>query len=74
MAEAGFIYLGLDDCVKCWYCGGGLKNWEVAEEPWCEHAKHFPSCEFVLQNTGKEYVQKIVNQFPHVKKPRFISN
>ena len=28
MADAGFYYLDGSDRVFCFYCGGGLKNWE----------------------------------------------
>ncbi len=28
LAEAGFFYLGRGDFVQCYYCNGGLKNWD----------------------------------------------
>lgn len=43
IAEAGFIFLGRADRVKCWYCNGGLQNWDFDDDPWEEHAKWFPS-------------------------------
>jgi len=36
-------YLGERDRVKCWYCNGGLQNWDPDDEPWTEHAKWFPT-------------------------------
>ena len=30
------------DRAKCWYCNGGLQNWEANDEPFTEHAKWFP--------------------------------
>jgi len=33
---------GERDRVKCWYCNGGLQNWERNDVPWEEHAKWFP--------------------------------
>ena len=43
IAKAGFYFLGERDRVKCWYCNGGLQNWEPMDEPWREHAKWFPT-------------------------------
>ena len=43
IANAGFFFLGERDRVKCWYCNGGLQNWEQEDEPWTEHAKWFPT-------------------------------
>jgi len=28
LVATGFYYLGDRDRVKCWYCNGGLQNWE----------------------------------------------
>ena len=39
MADADFYYLDDSDRVICFYCGGGLKNWEPNDNPWYEHAK-----------------------------------
>ena len=50
MAYAGFYYLDDSDRVICFYCGGGLKNWEPNDNLWYEHAKWFPLCEYVLKN------------------------
>ena len=43
IVKAGFYFLGERDRVKCWYCNGGLQNWEPMDEPWKEHAKWFPT-------------------------------
>ena len=48
-SSAGFFYLGSYDHVRCWYCNGGLKNFDSDTNPWFEHAKWFPTCEFLLQ-------------------------
>nr|AAM76110.1 inhibitor of apoptosis protein-like protein [Boltenia villosa] len=42
IAEAGFYYLGERDRCKCFYCNGGLQNWDKYDDPWMEHAKWFP--------------------------------
>ncbi|XP_060577990.1 putative inhibitor of apoptosis [Ruditapes philippinarum] len=28
LADAGYFYAGFGDCVRCFSCGGGLRNWE----------------------------------------------
>ena len=69
IVDAGMYYLGLRDRVKCWYCNGGLQNWDQEDDPWEEHAKWFPSCEFVLQQKGEDFVQRIVNNNPGLQRP-----
>jgi len=69
MAQAGLYYLGESDRVKCYYCNGGLQNWSYHDEPWFEHAKWFPLCEYVLQNKGPEYVEMVTHRFAHLARP-----
>lgn len=38
LSDAGFFYTGKSDRVKCFSCGGGLKDWEAGDEPWEQHA------------------------------------
>ncbi len=35
------LVAGLSDQVKCFYCDGGLRNWQPHDEPWTEHARWF---------------------------------
>ena len=49
LAVAGFCFLGSCDRTKCFYCGGGLHNWEMTDDPWYEHAKWYPTCEYLLR-------------------------
>ena len=69
MADAGFYYLGDSDRVKCGYCNGGLKNWERYDDPWMEHAKWFPLCEYLLKNKGVDFVKAVVKDFPGLNRP-----
>ena len=77
LAKAGFYFLGVRDRAKCWYCNGGLQNWELDDEPFTEHAKWFPGCEYVLQKKGVDFVKKIVAiapanlNRPPLRYPRF---
>ncbi|XP_048769067.1 baculoviral IAP repeat-containing protein 3-like isoform X2 [Ostrea edulis] len=56
LATAGFLYAGYGDYTRCFFCGGGLRNWEAGDEPWTEHARWFPKCAFLRQNKGDEFV------------------
>jgi len=50
LAEAGFFCINHLDYVKCFYCSGGLCNWEEGDEPFAEHARLYPTCQFILLN------------------------
>ncbi|XP_060589383.1 baculoviral IAP repeat-containing protein 3-like isoform X2 [Ruditapes philippinarum] len=62
LAEAGFWYAGFNDNVKCFYCDGGLRNWETGDEPWEEHARWFPKCPFVVQVKGQEFINNVLRE------------
>ncbi|AGR57007.1 IAP-3 [Choristoneura occidentalis alphabaculovirus] len=62
MAEAGFYYTGHSDKTKCFYCDGGLNDWEQDDEPWQQHALYFRHCAYVLFVKGRDYVQKVVTE------------
>ncbi|XP_071964021.1 putative inhibitor of apoptosis isoform X2 [Antedon mediterranea] len=70
IAEAGFF--ALEDSptdTKCFYCGGGLRSWGINDDPWVEHAKWFPKCEWLIQKKGKHFIQKVQRDFPNLKMP-----
>ncbi|WP_095210629.1 RING-HC finger protein [Endozoicomonas ascidiicola] len=69
IANAGFFFLGERDRVKCWYCNGGLQNWNPTDEPWQEHAKWYPTCEFLLRSKGPDFAHLIVSIFPNLTRP-----
>ncbi|XP_013393767.1 baculoviral IAP repeat-containing protein 3-like [Lingula anatina] len=62
LARAGFFYAGFGDNVKCFFCDGGLRNWESQDDPWVEHARWFPRCDFVRQCKGDAFIQMIKDQ------------
>ncbi|KAF1476539.1 Baculoviral IAP repeat-containing protein 7-B, partial [Eudyptula minor novaehollandiae] len=59
LARAGFFYTGQDDVVRCFYCDGGVRNWSFGDDPWREHAKWYPGCEFLLRSRGREFVSSV---------------
>ena len=69
VVDTGMYYLGERDRVKCWYCIGGLQNWERDDDPMEEHAKWFPLCEFVLRQKGPDYVHQTVLRTPGLRRP-----
>ncbi|CAH1246363.1 BIRC3 [Branchiostoma lanceolatum] len=65
LAQAGFYYTYIDDQVKCYWCEGGLKDWQAGDDPWTEHARWYgEECGFVLRERGIGYVRQIKNTFP----------
>ncbi|CAO2636192.1 Baculoviral IAP repeat-containing protein 2 [Lemmus lemmus] len=66
LASAGFYYTDRNDDVKCFCCDGGLRCWESGDDPWVEHAKWFPRCEFLIRMKGQEFVDEIQARHPHL--------
>jgi len=64
MADAGFFYIGTRDHVKCFYCDGGLRNWEECDDPWFEHARWFANCPYILLNKGQDYIKEVMESKP----------
>ncbi|XP_053389940.1 baculoviral IAP repeat-containing protein 7-like [Mercenaria mercenaria] len=58
LVSAGFFYAGISDCVRCFSCGGGLRNWEYGDSPWEEHARWFPECCFLREQKGSEFIRQ----------------
>ena len=56
IAEAGFFYTGDVDATICFFCGGGVFQWKASDNPWVDHARYFPHCQFVLLTRGEEFI------------------
>ncbi|TEA37758.1 hypothetical protein DBR06_SOUSAS9210088, partial [Sousa chinensis] len=59
LAAAGFFHTGQQDKVRCFFCYGGLQSWEPGDDPWTEHARWFPRCEFLLRTKGRDFVCRV---------------
>ncbi|XP_052808825.1 baculoviral IAP repeat-containing protein 7-like isoform X2 [Mya arenaria] len=59
LVDAGLVYTGVQDSVRCYHCGGGLRNWEPGDDPMVEHAKWYPACHHVLITKGKMFFRKV---------------
>lgn len=57
LCDAGFFYAGFSDCVRCFSCGGGLRNWDDGDIPWIEHARWYQHCDFLRQRKGDLFIQ-----------------
>uniref|UniRef100_T1JFM1 RING-type domain-containing protein n=1 Tax=Strigamia maritima TaxID=126957 RepID=T1JFM1_STRMM len=66
LAEAGFYYAGVSDHVRCFCCDGGLRNWEVNDDPWVEHARWFGKCCFLNLMKGHEFVEEAMMRHPPI--------
>lgn len=40
MALTGFFYAGYGDYTRCFFCGGGLRNWEAGDDPWVSQSEN----------------------------------
>ncbi|TLY45780.1 MAG: hypothetical protein E6K54_08690, partial [Gammaproteobacteria bacterium] len=58
LAEAGFYSTGYSDSTVCYYCGGGVRDWEEDDDPWQLHSVWFKLCPFVYLMKGKQYADK----------------
>ena len=56
LADAGFHFVGMNDCVKCLHCDLVLNGWEEFDDPWIRHCQNSPGCNYVLESKGPEWV------------------
>ena len=48
---------GYADCVRCFYCGVGLKHWVTTDDVWTEHARWRPDCGYLRAVKGDNFIQ-----------------
>ncbi|XP_019785457.1 baculoviral IAP repeat-containing protein 1 isoform X4 [Tursiops truncatus] len=63
LSAAGFVFTGKRDTVQCFSCGGCLGNWEDDDDPWKEHAKWFPKCEFLQSKKSSEEITRYIQSY-----------
>ncbi|XP_067657392.1 baculoviral IAP repeat-containing protein 7-like [Haliotis asinina] len=62
LARAGLYFFPSDekpDRVKCAYCHGKLYNWQPGDDPWMEHAKCFPTCQYIKLCLGADAIRDL---------------
>ncbi|KAH9382276.1 hypothetical protein HPB48_013541 [Haemaphysalis longicornis] len=52
----------MQDYTQCFHCGGVLCNWDASDDPWEEHARWFPRCQFVLLSKGEAFIEKCLRR------------
>lgn len=55
----GFFYAGYADCVRCFFCGIGLKSWEADDSPADVHARWRPTCDYLRLVRGDDFVDRV---------------
>uniref|UniRef100_A0A8C4STZ1 NLR family apoptosis inhibitory protein n=2 Tax=Erpetoichthys calabaricus TaxID=27687 RepID=A0A8C4STZ1_ERPCA len=63
LAHAGFYFTGLRDEVQCYSCGGSLAHWEEGDDPWKEHAKWFPECNYLQTMKSTEEIENFSRNY-----------
>ncbi|KAG8130959.1 hypothetical protein E2320_017555 [Naja naja] len=63
LVNAGFFYTGIKDTVQCFACSGCLGNWEEGDDPWKEHAKWFPECEFLQREKSRDEIKQYIQSY-----------
>ncbi|XP_053395253.1 uncharacterized protein LOC123524047 [Mercenaria mercenaria] len=67
LAEAGMFYAGYKDTCRCFFCDGVLHSWKPGDDPWQEHARHYPNCGFVKKEKGQDYIDFVKLTFSQSK-------
>ncbi|PVD28774.1 hypothetical protein C0Q70_11369 [Pomacea canaliculata] len=60
LVSLGFFYAGYADCIRCFYCGVGLKSWEPGDDVTEEHIRWRPHCGFTLATRGRRFVENVL--------------
>lgn len=61
LARCGLYYTGDGDRVRCFHCDVLLYNWEPGDDPYKEHARWCPDCEYIQLVKGEQFVDDIQN-------------
>nr|XP_045587347.1 E3 ubiquitin-protein ligase XIAP-like [Procambarus clarkii] len=55
--RAGFISCGVEDHIRCFYCGGRLVNFEHLDNPWTLHARYYPQCIYLNLMKDRAFIK-----------------
>lgn len=71
LTEAGLFYQNKSEEPEetvCSSCAGVLKDWDLEDKPWVEHAYNHPNCAYVIRLKGIHFINEI-----HVSKKEKIN-
>ena len=57
------VLAGIEDSVKCFSCNGTVRNRERGDDPWTEHARWFPRCNYVRTVKGEAFIRTIQSTY-----------
>ncbi|VDH90557.1 Hypothetical predicted protein [Mytilus galloprovincialis] len=60
LSECGLFFTHFEDCVRCFHCGIGLRNWEEDDNPWVEHARWSRKCQYLIRRKGQGFIDNVV--------------
>ncbi len=63
LANSGFYHVGKGDTVRCHYCTGTISCWLPRNDPWIEHCKYFPTCEFLRTKRDDYHIKLIRDKY-----------
>lgn len=63
LSDCGLFHTNFEDCVRCFCCGIGLRNWESDDNPWIEHARWSPKCEFLILKKSFGFIENVFLSF-----------
>ena len=53
--------------MQCFSCETAQNQWKPAEDPWVRHGRRSPSCDYVIEMRGTDFVQAIIDSVEKVK-------
>ena len=59
LVKSGCVYTGVGDSVRCFLCGGGLRNFEDGDNLDIEHILWYAHCPFMNLKFDREYIDMI---------------
>ncbi|UYE99048.1 MAG: iap-3 [Betabaculovirus sp.] len=62
LADAGFFYENTQNTTVCFWCDGRLNNWCSDDDAWNEHARWFPTCEYVAKINSEYYAEMMKSE------------
>ena len=60
------VFPGEGDIVRCFCCDLGLAEWDPKDTPWMKHARHSPTCWYLINQKGEQYVHDIQAEWKRV--------